>query len=239
MIPGRFTGYFVLVAILTPVLAGVAAPTCAVAFGLAPTRSHLLIRSRGGEPHSRLGSRSSLTRTGIDLPTSRHTQANLLVLRGGTTPLPSPKLIQWIVPALSSALSFGLYNIFIKLSSSSVHPILGGVVLQFVAATLGTIMLGASRDVDKFRFDKRGLLWSICAGIAVGVAEILSFTVSGMGVKASQSIPLMIGGSIVFGSVLGFIVLQERMTVRGWFGVLLVVLGIVCVATDPGAKMGH
>lgn len=49
----------------------------------------------------------------------------------------------------------------------------------------------------------------------------------------------MIGGSVAFGSVLGFAVLRERMTIKGWFGVLLVVLGIVCVATDPGVTMSH
>eukprot|EP00978_Attheya_sp_CCMP212_P049305 scaffold646854_cov63-Attheya_sp.AAC.1 len=73
--------------------------------------------------------------------------------------------------------------------------------------------------------------------MAVGAAEILSFQVSGMGVPASQSMPLMIGGSVVFGSVLGFLLLQERMTVRGWFGVSCIVMGVACVATDPGAKL--
>jgi transporter family protein len=153
--------------------------------------------------------------------------------RGGNTS--SPKLTTWIGPALSSALSYALYNIFIKLGSASIHPVLGGVILQFVAASLGSCLLGASRD--KLTFDSKGVLWSVCAGIFVGLAEILSFQVSGMGVEASKSIPVMIGGSVAFGSVIGFILLQERMTKKGWFGVLLVVLGVICVAADPGAKL--
>ena len=152
--------------------------------------------------------------------------------RGGD----SPKLVQWIGPALSSALSYALYNIFIKLGSASIHPVLGGVILlQFVAALLGSCLLGLSHD--KLNFDKKGILWSVSAGIFVGLAEILSFQVSGMGVPASNSTPVMIGGSVAFGSLLSFALLKERMTIKGWLGVMLVVLGVVCVATDPGAKM--
>lgn len=81
-------------------------------------------------------------------------------------------------------------------------------------------------------------MWSALAGIAVGAAELLSFQVSASGVEASRSTPVMIGGSVVFGSVLGFALLKERMTIRGWLGVFLVVLGIACVATDPGASVG-
>jgi transporter family protein len=146
------------------------------------------------------------------------------------------KLVQWIGLAMSSALSYALYNIFIKLGSASIHPVLGGVILQFVAALLGSCLLGLSHD--KLNFNKKGgILWLVCAGIFVGLAEILSFQVSGMGVPASNSMPVMIGGSVAFGSVLGFALLEERMTMKGWFGVSLVVLGIFCVATDPGANM--
>jgi transporter family protein len=76
---------------------------------------------------------------------------------------------------------------------------LGGVILQFVAAILGTLLLGgillSGADAnDVIQYDKKGLQWAICAGLAVGTAEMLSFCVSGMGVPATQSIPIIIGG---------------------------------------------
>ena len=189
---------------------------------------------------SRPGYRGSVRqeRPGLSPSTMCHhrTRARLMQLhRGGSQ---APKLARWIGPALSSALSYALYNIFIKLGSASIHPILGGVILQFVAALLGTCLLGLSSSRGTvLTCDRIGILWSVGAGIAVGAAEILSFSVSGMGVEASKSMPIMIGGSIVFGALLGFAMLQERMTRRGWLGVLLVILGITCVATDPGAKV--
>jgi drug/metabolite transporter (DMT)-like permease len=43
----------------------------------------------------------------------------------------------WIFPALACAAAYAFYNIFIKKGSFTIHPILGGLVLQFVAALLG------------------------------------------------------------------------------------------------------
>mmetsp|Transcript_9010 Transcript_9010/g.22738 ORF Transcript_9010/g.22738 Transcript_9010/m.22738 type:complete len:340 (-) Transcript_9010:208-1227(-) len=151
----------------------------------------------------------------------------------------SPPLVTWIVPALLCALSYALYNIFIKKGSASIHPILGGVILQFVAALCGTLLLllliarGKSSDIF---YDKYGVLWATGAGLWVGTAEMLSFTVSGMGVPATQSIPIIIGGSVLFGAILGALLLGEVMICHGWSGVFMLTVGIGLVATDPGEK---
>lgn len=93
---------------------------------------------------------------------------------------------------------------------------------------------------ESLEYDHAGLLWSCMAGIAVGMAEMLSFGVSGMGVNATQSIPIIIGGSVLFGAVLGLLMLGEAMMWPGWLGVALLTTGIGFVAVDPGEKVeGH
>ena len=53
-------------------------------------------------------------------------------------------------------------------------------------------------------------------------------------------IPVIIGGSVMFGAVLGLLLLGESMMFQGWFGVALLMTGIGFVATDPGEKVaGH
>ena len=114
-----------------------------------------------------------------------------------------------------------------------------------------------------------GFLWACCAGIAVGSAEMLSFCVSGMGVDATKSstcdgqsiplfylslkltrtltpslfspkVPIIIGGSIMMGAILGLVMLGETLLLQGWAGVAILMLGIGMVATDPGEKVqGH
>jgi drug/metabolite transporter (DMT)-like permease len=70
------------------------------------------------------------------------------------------------------------------------------------------------------------------AGVAVGVAKIVSFFVSSLGVQAMQSIPIIIGGSIMFGTILGAMVLHEELSYQGWSGVFLISLGISLVGMD-------
>eukprot|EP00523_Entomoneis_sp_CCMP467_P006329 CAMPEP_0168732552 /NCGR_PEP_ID=MMETSP0724-20121128/7829_1 /TAXON_ID=265536 /ORGANISM="Amphiprora sp., Strain CCMP467" /LENGTH=434 /DNA_ID=CAMNT_0008779573 /DNA_START=50 /DNA_END=1354 /DNA_ORIENTATION=+ len=156
----------------------------------------------------------------------------------------APPLAIWIGPALICASAYAFYNIFIKKGSASINPILGGVILQFVAAIFGTILLGIlswyEGGLDYLNVDMTGFIWACCAGLAVGAAELLSFTVSGMGVPATQSIPIVIGGSVAFGAVLGLIMLGETLLLQGWLGVILLLCGIGVVATDPGEKVaGH
>lgn len=116
-----------------------------------------------------------------------------------------------------------------------------GVILQFVAAAFGTLLLSAivlkDGGTQNLNYDRAGLFWACMAGFAVGTAEMLSFCVSGMGVNATQSIPIIIGGSVLFGAVLGILILGETMMWPGWTGVVLLTIGIGFVATDPGEKV--
>jgi transporter family protein len=129
-------------------------------------------------------------------------------------------------------------------------PLLGGVILQLVAAFMGAAlyifknfrtMAGATADTVSAPISlmMNGILWSVAAGLSVGMAEILSFVISGMNVKASQSIPTIIGGSVVIGTVLGSVWLREKLTLRGWFGVLLITIGIAIIGIDPGTTTAH
>lgn len=160
---------------------------------------------------------------------------------GGGDDAEAPPLYIWIGPALCCAMAYALYNICIKKGSASINPILGGVVLQFVAAVFGSVLLvGIMVEGATLTADEAGIVWACLAGIAVGSAELLSFGVSGMGVQATQSIPILIGGSVMFGAVLGIFMLGETLELRGWIGVMLLMSGIGTVATDPGEKMpGH
>jgi len=165
-----------------------------------------------------------------------------MVEGGGDSDLTvAPPLALWTGPALFCALAYACYNICIKKGSSHISPILGGVILQIVAALFGScLLLALVANGQSLPYDGYGILWACWAGIFVGAAELLSFCVSGLGVQATQSIPIIIGGSVMFGAVLGVIMLGEELVLRGWGGVLLLMIGISFVATDPGEKVqGH
>jgi transporter family protein len=123
-------------------------------------------------------------------------------------------------------------------------PVLGGVLLQFVAAILGSLLYiikqhytGTATLTSAATWTRAGVTWSIAAGVAVGMAEMLSFHVSARGVQAMQSIPVIIGGSVLLGTVLGSVWLKETISWKGWMGVALISAGIALVGMDPGASM--
>jgi transporter family protein len=165
-------------------------------------------------------------------------------IRGGAAvTVGVPPLRVWIGPALVCALAYALETIYIKKASNSIDPVLGGVVLQIVAALLGTLLLVGKRATAQSTGSMMltttqpgGFKWAILAGLTVGAAEILSFTISGMGVQAMQSIPVIIGGCILLGTLLGRVWLKEVLTVSGWCGVLSIAAGITLVGIDPGSK---
>jgi len=144
----------------------------------------------------------------------------------------------WIIPATCCALSYALYNISIKKASNGINPILGGVILQAVAALSGLMIyigersLKSESDELELETTSSGLVWSVAAGIFVGLAEILSFLVNGKGVPATQSIPVIVGGSVFFGTVLGRLFLGEELSIRGWLGVSLITFGIGLVSME-------
>lgn len=172
---------------------------------------------------------------GHHLQTSTASEASLM-FAPATEP---PPLMVWLVPALICSLCYALYNIFIKKGSASIHPILGGVILQIVAALLGALICGylVFGLEETMFYDGKGITWAILAGLAVGAAEILSFLVNGMGVPAVKSIPVIIGGSVMIGTIIGRIFLAEALSLSGWFGVILIAIGITLVGMESEGEM--
>src|SRR5690625_7792680 len=96
----------------------------------------------------------------------------------------------------TAALMFGLYNVFIKVSSDHIHAVLGAVVLQIVAALVGLALLGwlHATSSAELTVTGRGLMLSAMAGVAIGLVAILSFVVYGRGMAVAVGNPLSVGG---------------------------------------------
>lgn len=205
-------------------------------------------RSKGSEDGLSIASSASSTRRSISLSpkgTDRLSNANTLLEKVGEERQCAPHIFVWGIPGALCATSYALYNVFIKLGSYSISPVLGGVILQFVACLLGVGLLffdqrKSDRDVwqELKESDRVGIMWCVGAGLAVGTAEMLSFYVSSLGVAASQSIPVIIGGSVVFDVILGVLFLSESFGLKAMIGVPVVVAGICSVASSVTGAEG-
>ena len=65
------------------------------------------------------------------------------------------------------------------------------------------------------------------AGVFIGLAEITSFFVFSKGISVSTGVPIIIGGSVVFASLLGILFLKETLTPIHLLAMLLIIVGIV------------
>lgn len=140
--------------------------------------------------------------------------------------------MNWIFLALMTAVFYGAYNVFIKVSSGHINQIVGAVILQVVAALLGGIILLIMKMTNSpLEISPKGVWFAVLAGVFVGLAEITSFFVFSKGVSASVGIPIIIGGSILVGAVLGLTFLKETLNPIHILAIALIVAGVVILST--------
>lgn len=136
--------------------------------------------------------------------------------------------MNWLYYAIMTAVFYGAYNVFIKISSGHINQIVGAVILQIVAALLGGVLLlmmkisGTPLDISQ-----KGIKFAVLAGIFVGLAEITSFYTFSKGVSASVGIPIIIGGSVFIGAILGISFLKETLLPIHYLGIILIITGVI------------
>lgn len=134
-----------------------------------------------------------------------------------------------------AALMFGLYNVFIKMSADHIDPILGAVVLQFIAAFAGLGLLlytQLSGGGGSLHFSTRGLALAALAGLAIGLVEILTFFIYGRGIPVAVGNPLIIGGSLLVTTGTGVLLLRESVSPMQVGAAALIAIGIGALAWD-------
>ena len=96
--------------------------------------------------------------------------------------------MNWFVLALLTALFYGTYNIFIKLSSPYINQVAGALILQIVAAILGALVLVYLKFAQyPIAISSKGVAYAIAAGVFVGLAEITSFYVFSKGIDTRKT----------------------------------------------------
>lgn len=132
---------------------------------------------------------------------------------------------------------FGLYNVFIKLSSDHIQPVLGAVVLQFVAAFIGSgLLYYLHRTGTTLHVTARGVWLAVAAGVAIGLVEILTFMIFARGVPVAVGNPLIIGGSLIVTTTIGLVALREVLNPVQILAVVLIIAGVGLLAL--GAARG-
>lgn len=135
-----------------------------------------------------------------------------------------------------AAVMFGLYNVFIKLSADHIQAILGAVVLQFVAAFLGLGLLIYFKYTDQISLQvtPRGVTLAVLAGVAIGLVEILTFIIYARGVDVAVGNPVIVGGSLIVTTGVGWLFLREALNPWQVAAVISIIGGVAMLAWQAG-----
>jgi uncharacterized membrane protein len=131
-----------------------------------------------------------------------------------------------------STLVYAAFGIFVSQAGGRIDPKLSSGILNGLGAILPLVMWQVQRMTRGGLMTSRpsGLVFSILAGLAVGVFSILLVTLYGRGGELSFVFPVIYGGAIAITAVVGWLALGDAFSWARLGGVTGIVLGIGLLA---------
>jgi transporter family protein len=129
-----------------------------------------------------------------------------------------------ILYVIIGALGTGLWNVFISSASRQMHPLLGALITELTAFTVGALIFlpMISNGFPKVSF--KAVVMCMLAGLSVLLADFFILKAYKQGVQISIGGPIIIGGSIVVVTLMGLF-LGEKMTLLKAASILMIVCG--------------
>ncbi len=128
----------------------------------------------------------------------------------------------WIITALFAAIAYGLHNIFTKIAAGNISDSLGAFLLELTATIciLGYIFFLATTN-ERFHFSSKGILFSVLAGICVGLGTVLYFILFSKGCELSIVGPMVLVGGVLLMALAGIFFFKEQITPMKISGIIL------------------
>lgn len=134
----------------------------------------------------------------------------------------------WIFFALLTIIFYAGFDFFLKLSSGRISEGWGGFVINFASAIVLLLYIFILRNKENTIFSTKpyGLLFSIIAGLFIGLATITFIRMYASGVNLSIGSPIVRIGTVLVASLLGMILLKEPFSIRYLVGFMLALTGL-------------
>lgn len=143
--------------------------------------------------------------------------------------------MNWLGFAILTIIFYALFNFFLKLSSERIHAGLGGFIISLISSVVLLVFLGFTKLIRGEEFFSStkpgGILYSLLAGLFVGIATIVNIKMYSMRVSLSVGVPLTSIGTVFLVSLIGILILKEGITARYVVGFTLSLLGLYILIT--------
>ena len=136
--------------------------------------------------------------------------------------------MSWLGFAILTIIFYAVFDFFVKLSSVKIHAGLGGFIINAVSAVVLLIFIALTklRGEEIPNPKPGGVLYSLLAGISIGLATIVFLKMFATGVNFSIGIPFVRIGIVLLASLLGIFLLKEGFTIRYLLGFILSLAGL-------------
>lgn len=142
--------------------------------------------------------------------------------------------MNWLSLALIVIFFYSLMDFFVKLSSDKIHSGWGGFIINLSATLVLLVFLIYSKFQGEKVFESKpgGILYSIIAGVAIGIATIFFLKMFALGTNLSVGVPLVRIGIVIFAGLLGILLLKEGVNFKYFIGFFLSLGGLYLIVSS-------
>ena len=136
----------------------------------------------------------------------------------------------WIWPAIYTTLATALFNASLKMTDGEIPKAYSALILQLVALLPAIIMIFFSNETIQnslSQITNKGLIYSILAGLIIGVANIAILAMYHYKAPLSVAVPITRTGGMLLTVVLGILLFSEILTIKQVIGIILGIISIL------------
>jgi uncharacterized membrane protein len=138
----------------------------------------------------------------------------------------------WFTGSILLAIIFGFFNIFNKIAAGKVSDSLGALLVESTAVLCILLFfiylnLSGKKSVET---TSQGIIFSILAGICVGIGSVLYFFIFRSKGELSIAGPIVWGGTLLVMAIAGILLLREPFSIQKLLGIALSLIGLFLLA---------
>jgi len=133
----------------------------------------------------------------------------------------------WLVYALATAIFYTGLDYFVKKTAGKIDDFLGSVIINFFAVLPAlAIWLWLKISNQQILYTKEGGLYSILAGLSIGIGTITFLKMYASGANLSLGSPLVRIGTVALVTLVGILILKEPLSTKQVLGLVLSIVGL-------------
>ena len=144
-------------------------------------------------------------------------------------PILTAQDISGIVFSIIAAIAFGLWTVFHDQAAKHVNSLLGAIIVSLTAVILGMFLLLPHIKTTSLVSNPKGIIFAVLAGICALAIDYFALKAYGTGIEVSIAGPIIIGGSIVVASTIGFF-MGDSISIAKIVGLIFVIVGSIVLA---------